>query len=177
MRKTFGKASVVIAHHMVKRSKNPRDNVTLMDNMRLFSDMGRGSGAIKGYCDVIVNQEWFDEDGEEVIHWGAFGKNIPDLSPRALSQTAPNSNLWAPTNLDHITETVKASLTVLREHAPNLFFESRAEAARLVMRARDVSRSTANDHVDKLIVQDLIRVRQDKKPSKKRPRLMFNVPS
>jgi hypothetical protein len=127
----FGKAAIIIAHHMVKRNMNRKENVKVTQDMRLFSDGGRGSGAIKGYCDIVNTQEWSQQDGEEIVHWGAFGKNIADLNPRALVQTGPNSGLWVPTEVDGLSQTVKASLRALKEHRASLVFVSRAEAAGL----------------------------------------------
>jgi hypothetical protein len=52
IRRTFGKSAVIIAHHMVKRSANKKENIRLVDDMRLFSDGGRGSGAIN-YEEIV----------------------------------------------------------------------------------------------------------------------------
>jgi hypothetical protein len=172
IRRTFGKAAIVIAHHMVKRSMNQKENVKLTHDMRLFSDGGRGSGAIKGYCDIIITQEWSQQDGEEIVHWGAFGKNIADLSPRALVQTGPNSGLWVPTDVEGLSQTVRASLRTLKEHRESLVFENRAEAAGLIMGARTLARSTANEHVDGLLRKGLITVEKTKGQPKS-PRLTF----
>lgn len=123
--------------------------------MRLFSDGGRGSGAIKGYCDVIVAQEWFKDGDDEIIHWGAFGKNTADLDPRTFVPTSENSGLWVPAEIDGLSQTVMASLRLLKAHNPELIFDSQAEAADRISRARGLGRSTANEHVKLLSAKGL----------------------
>ena len=172
IRRTFGKAAIIIAHHMVKRSMNQKENVKVTQDMRLFSDGGRGSGAIKGYCDIIITQEWSQQDGEEIVHWGSFGKNIADLNPRALVQTAPNSGLWVPTDVEGLSQTVSASLRSLKELRASLVIETRAEAAGLIMGARTLSRSTANEHIEALLRKGLITVKYTKGQPKS-PQLTF----
>ena len=175
IRKTFGKSAIIIAHHMVKRSMNAKENVKVMDDMRLFSDGGRGSGAIKGYCDIIVAQEWFKEGDDEIIHWGAFGKNIPDLGPRTFVPTSENSGLWVPAELNGLSQTVRASLRVLKEHNAELVFDSQAEAADRISGARGLGRSTANEHIKLLLAKGLIRIEKtQKRPA---PRLLQFIPA
>jgi hypothetical protein len=121
IRRPFGKEAmeaIIIAHHMVKRSMNQKENVKITQDMQLFSDGGRGSGAIRGYCDILITQEWSQQDGEEIVHWGAFAKNISDLNPWALVQTAPNSGLWVPTEVEGLSQTVRGSLRSLKEQRP-----------------------------------------------------------
>jgi hypothetical protein len=150
-----------------------------MDDMRLFSDGGRGSGAIKGYCDVIISQEWSKGGDEEIVHWGAFGKNIPDLAPRALVQTAENSGCWVPMEADGLSQTVRESLKALKEHEPGLVFEDRPLVVDLLERARGFKRSAAQEHVTKLVAKGLIQINKTKyveklKPS---PTLMGFIPA
>jgi hypothetical protein len=57
-----------------------------------------------------------------------------------------------------LSETLRMSLRALREHGSQLVFENKAQAVRLLMRARDFGRTEANWQVQELIARRLIRV-------------------
>lgn len=97
LRRLFGKAAVIVAHHMRKTFPAGRE-ITLQSDMRLWSDGARGSGAIKAHADVIVCQErTMEENSTEVIYVGAFLKDGPDIEPLRLQESDSQSFLWVAT--------------------------------------------------------------------------------
>jgi AAA domain len=147
------KSTIVIPHHMTKRSRNPKDNVRLSADMRLWSDGCRGSGAIKAHADVIVCQEHMKEDDTDVVYLGAFMKDAGDVDPMALEESAPESFLWVPQ--EKLPDELRRAYDVLRQSETTVW-PTQAEAARRVILANNVSRATANRHVKNLIQRRLL---------------------
>jgi len=88
--------TTIIPHHTVKSSRNPKENVRLVDNMRLWSEQCRGSGAIKGHADLIVCQEREIQDDTEIVYFGGFMKDSADIDPIPLVESAQESFLYVP---------------------------------------------------------------------------------
>jgi hypothetical protein len=61
-----------------------------------------------------------------------------------------------------LSQTLAASLQALKEHSRKLLFESKAQAAGLLIRARNLDRWSANEHVQTLLAKDLIRIEKPK---------------
>jgi len=95
IRAVFGKGAVIVAHHLRKRSTKG-DDPKLIKDMRAWSDLARGSSAIKAHADVIVCQELVNgkNDSDEVVYLGAFSKDAADIEPLRLVETAHESFLW-----------------------------------------------------------------------------------
>ena len=92
MQRVFRGAAVIVAHHMRKSGDNP---VTLVQDMRAWSDGARGSSAIKAHSDLIVLQErTVKSNGDEVVHLGAFLKDGADIEPVSLMGTDHESFYW-----------------------------------------------------------------------------------
>jgi hypothetical protein len=138
IRRVFGKAAVLIAHHMTKRG-NPKDGVALKDDMRGWSDGARGSGAIKAHADLIICQERVMAGDHEKVYWGAFLKDAPDIEPLPLVETDNESFLWCvspeiPSNL------VNPMDVVLKAGGP---FKNNTAVADLLMKNLGLTRPTA----------------------------------
>jgi len=145
IRRTFQR-TVVLPHHMVKRSQNRKENVRLKDEMRLWSEGARGSGAIKAHADVIVCQErTVEDDGTELVHWGAFLKDAPDVDPIALEESAPESFLWLPSRT--IPNELNNTLNTLRGGKEP--WANRTEVAEFLMQG-GMKRATAYRHIKNL---------------------------
>jgi hypothetical protein len=140
-------STIIIPHHMTKQSRNPKDNVRLVADMRLWSDGCRGSGAIKGHSDVIVCQDRVKEDDADVVYLGAFMKDAGDVDPMPLEESAPDSFLWVPRT--KLPEKLHTALDMLRKtDIPS--WPSRAAVAGTLM-SQGVKRATAFRHVKALI--------------------------
>ena len=151
IRQVFGKAAVVIAHHMTKRGGG-KDIVYLKDDMRAWSDGARGSGAIKAHADAIVCQEQVrDSDEGELIYWGAFLKDAGDIEPIPLIESDVESFYWEVS--PEIPSQLKPSLTVLQQAGGQ--FNNKAAAAK-AMEAAGRSRSSSYRDVEALIRRGLI---------------------
>jgi hypothetical protein len=105
LRRFFKKGAVIIAHHLRKRG-NSSSAPTLEDDMRVWSDDARGSGAIKAHADVIICQERIIDGQGEIVFWGAFLKDGADIQPIPLEETEAESFFW------HTTVTVPQYLQV-----------------------------------------------------------------
>lgn len=148
-RKVFRGATVIAAHHMTKRKL--REIVMLTQDMRLWSDCARGSGAIKAHADVIVCQERIMDKDREVVYWGAFGKDIADVEPVRLEESDELSFFWqssldVPAHLFLAIETLKKA---------GGRFASKGEVAGALKEGR-IPKSTAYRHVDALIYCGLL---------------------
>jgi len=104
--------TVILPHHMTKESQNPKDNAQLSKNMRLFSEGCRGSGAIKGYADVIICQQHTVEHDVDTVWFGAFMKDAADVDPIPLVESPSESFNWdLPIDVpDHLRKTLEILL-------------------------------------------------------------------
>lgn len=139
--------TVVIPHHMTKRSSNKKENVRLIEDMRLWSDRARGSGAIKAHADVILCQERVVEKDTEVVYLGAFLKDAPDVDPISLEESSPESFLWLPRQ--ELSDELQSSLGLLK-NSGIISWSNRAAIAKF-LQEHDMSRPTAFRHVKNLI--------------------------
>jgi hypothetical protein len=83
----FRRSSVIVPHHLKKRDTcSAKDVKAIVDDMRDFSDRGRGSAAIKAHADVIICQarEVDGKKDEEAVYWGAFGRDMEDIAAMKL---------------------------------------------------------------------------------------------
>ncbi len=94
IRDVFGRAAVLIAHHVRKRGGNPKSIPRLVQDMRRWSDEARGSGALKAHADMIVCQERCEDLDGEVVYLGAFGKDWADLPPMRLKESGHETFHW-----------------------------------------------------------------------------------
>lgn len=157
VRRYFGWGSVIISHHMRKQTGKPGETRLTLSNpgvMREWSDGARGSVAIKAHADVIVCQERKMEGENEVVYFGAFMKDGPDIEPIPLTQTEEESFLFAPSR--QVPPFLRGSYDVLK--AAEQSFD-RTSAARL-LQEHNVKRSTAFKHVQRLCELGLLQ-RQD----------------
>src|SRR5262249_5828573 len=91
----FKGKTVIVPHHLYKlHEKDENDAALLERDMRQWSDRGRGSGAIKAHADLIICQARAGEIEAPRLHVGAFGRDIIDIPPLELEQTAPESFTW-----------------------------------------------------------------------------------
>jgi hypothetical protein len=148
--KTFGNATVVISHHLRKRDRGVAQK--LMDDMRVWADEARGSSAITAHADVIVCQERIVENGMEKLHWGAYLRDSVDIEPMVLRESAPQNFLWevAP----DIPDELAMCLDPLR--AEGRAFQSRTDAARVLMNTPNTGRSTAFSRIKELLNRGLL---------------------
>jgi hypothetical protein len=153
--RTVFRRSTIIPHHTVKSSQNPKENVRLSDNMRLWSEICRGSGAIKGHADLIVCQERVFEDDKEIVYLGGFMKDAGDIDPMPLVESAHESFLWVPHT--KLPQALAASAEILRrtgsadgpDGSDGSWLNRSAVAAALV--AGGIPRATAYRHVKQLM--------------------------
>jgi RecA-family ATPase len=144
LRLVFGKATIIVAHHMRKRDK--KNDASLVGDMRAWSDGARGSVAIKAHSDVVVCQERVMENQTEVVYLGAFSKDAPDIEPLPLQESDAESFYW---NISpHIPGYLRDSYNALRQAGTQ--FTSKSEAASAIKQATKVSRATAFRHVQGL---------------------------
>jgi hypothetical protein len=153
IRAVFHRATV-IPHHMTKNSRNPRENTRLADDMRLWSEGCRGSGAIKGHADVIICQERETENDEtEVVHLGAFMKDAADVKPISLVESATDSFLWVP-HTELAKPTAVARDLLIKSGTES--WEHRSDVA-AVFESAGMKRSTAFARVKELLQRGVLR--------------------
>jgi predicted DNA-binding transcriptional regulator len=75
-----------------------------------------------------------------------------------------------------LSETLRASLQALKEHSKELVFETRGQAVRSLIRARDLDRYTAHEHVMGLMARGLIRFEKWTQ-GELQPRLLEIIPT
>lgn len=148
VRSYFGGSAVIITHHMRKSGGSNSSSVTLHGNMREWSDGCRGSGAIKAHADCIICQERrMDEDtGAEIIDWGVFAKDIPDIEPMALVETDAETFFWVPSR--EIPVRLRDSFDVLKTAGGK--FTDKAHAIDLIKKA-GISKSAAYRHIGEML--------------------------
>lgn len=148
LRRLFPGAAVVVAHHMRKPGSGEY-SLSLNEDMRAWSDGARGSGAIKAHVDVIVCQERIVENDAEVVYWGAFQRDEPDIEPMPLEETGPNTFFWQVSAqvLPHLLPSYNA---LKKAGGP---WPSKTAAAQVIQNAateKPPSRATAYRHLDTL---------------------------
>jgi len=157
LRQFFPESTVAISHHMRKAGSNPGVvSVTLKSDMRLWSDGARGSGAIKAHADVIVCQEREVEKETEIVYWGAFQRDEPDIMPMPLQESEPGSFFWqvAP----EIPEHLETSFKTLKKAGG--IFSDKSDAARALTGA-GVKKATAYRHLADLLNRGLLAKGED----------------
>jgi hypothetical protein len=147
-RQRFQGATVIIAHHMRKQAGGRDNPVKLKDNMREWSDGGRGSVAIKAHSDVIACQERDDSNGTEIIYFGAFMRDGADVTPLSLVETGPESFFFevVPT----VPETCQRSYSALKNAART--FVNKSDAAKVIEQETKLSRPSAFRHIGSLLL-------------------------
>jgi hypothetical protein len=148
----FGSAAVVISHHLRKRDRNPGHQHSLKDDMRVWADDARGSGAITAHADVIVCQERLVESGMEMLHLGAYLRDGADIEPMALRESHAESFLWkvAPDLPPELTHCLDA----LRQAGGE--FPNRTAAAAVLQHTVGTARSTAFSRITDLFNRGLL---------------------
>ncbi len=142
LRRVFRNAAVVVAHHMRKAHEN---GPTLVQDMRAFSDGGRGSTAIKAHADVIILQERSkDERGEEILYIGAFLKDGADIEPFTLMESDHESFHWC--IVPSVPGGHEASFRVLKDAGGS--FQTNSKAAQVLIESLGVGRATAFRHIN-----------------------------
>ena len=116
--------------------------------MRPWSDVARGSSAIKAHADVIVRQERAKEKDADFVYFGAFMKDAGDVDPCQLEESSQESFLWVPR--EKLPEARLNSYAILRDSGMDAW-PTQAEAARMIILSSGVSPSTANRLVNNLI--------------------------
>jgi hypothetical protein len=150
------KQTTIIPHHTVKSPRKSNENVRLVDDMRLWSEQCRGSGAIKGHADVIICQEReIDADDTEVVHLGGFMKDAGDIDPIPLVESAVDSFWWIPQT--KLPKSLCNSLDVLRQTGTTSWVNRSAVAATLILAG--IKRPTAFRHIKQLIQRGALRER------------------
>jgi len=142
LRRLFGGAALIIAHHMTKAGAGQWE-LRLKTDMRAWSDGARGSGAIKAHADVIVCQERSIEDEREVVSWGAFLRDDADIEPISVVESDPQSFYWE-ASLD-VPDHLRASYEALRKEGAR--FRTQNDAAQVLRRATGKSKATAYRHL------------------------------
>lgn len=148
------KQTTIIPHHTVKSPRKSNENVRLVDDMRLWSEQCRGSGAIKGHADVIICQEReIDADDTEVVWIGGFMKDAGDIDPVPLVESAADSFWWIPQT--KLPKPLCGSLDVLRQTGTTSWVNRAAVAATLILAG--IKRPTAFRHIKQLIQRGVLR--------------------
>jgi hypothetical protein len=153
MRRLFGSAAVIISQHMRKKSSKKADNwanLSVPGSMREWSDGARGSGAIKAHADVIVCQERITEGERELVYFGAFMKDGPDIEPMPLCETEEGSFFFRPSV--QVPSFLRNSYETLRMQGE---IKDRGAASELLQNS-GVRRSTAFKHVKQLMQRGLL---------------------
>jgi len=145
LRRLFGEAALIIAHHMTKAAAGQWE-LRLMNDMRAWSDGARGSGAIKAHADVIVCQERLIENEREVVSWGAFLRDDADIEPIPVVESNPLSFFWE-TSLD-VPDHLRPSYDALSKAA--IRFHGQSDAAQVIKRTTGKSKPTAYRHLNQL---------------------------
>jgi hypothetical protein len=121
--------------------------VRLENDMRTWSDAAHGSGAIKAHADVVVCQERETVDHSEVVFFGAFMKDGPDVEPTALEETDAESFFWVPR--PQVPAFLLNSYLALKDARKE--FANQAEAARVIADRTGLKRSACFNHVKALM--------------------------
>jgi len=143
----FGDASVVISHHLRKRNRKTSDQPKLKDDIRVWADEARGSGAINAHADAVIGQERREEKGLELLDLGAFLRDGADINPIVLRETGHETFFWE-VELDISTELLRC-LDAL-EKAPEKFRE-RAAAVKYLEQKLKIGRTTSYYRIRDLI--------------------------
>jgi hypothetical protein len=148
----FGDAAVVVSHHLRKRNRKRTDQVKLKEDMRMWADEARGSGAITAHADVIVCQEREVESGVELLHLGAYLRDGADVEPMVLRETCSESFLW------EIAPDIPLELTLcldaLRDAGGS--FQSRTDAVAILQQSLGSGRSTGFTRLNDLFKRGLV---------------------
>jgi hypothetical protein len=150
VRQHFPDAAVILTHHMTKRDGD--QTLTLKQDMRAWSDGARGSGAIKAHADVIVCQERTMEDGNEILHLGAFMKDGPDAEPTALEESDAKTFFWIPRA--EIPPHLQKSFEILTKAGGS--FSEKGEAV-ACLKSAGITKPTAYRHVDEMKSKGLLK--------------------
>lgn len=148
----FGDAAVVISHHLRKRTRKLNDQVNLKDDMRVWADEARGSGAITAHADVIVCQEREVEHGVELLHVGAYLRDGADIEPMVLRETEAETFLW------HIAPDIPLELTLCLDELQRAggTFPNRSAAAAVLQQSISCGRSTAFSRLNDLVKRGFV---------------------
>jgi hypothetical protein len=148
----FGDAGVVVSHHLRKRNRKRTEQVKLKEDMRMWADEARGSGAITAHADVIVCQEREVENGVELLQLGAYLRDAADIEPMVLRETCSGSFLW------EIAPDIPLELTLcldaLRDAGGS--FQSRTAAVAILQQSMGSGRSTGFTRLNDLIKRGLV---------------------
>jgi hypothetical protein len=152
----FGNSAVVISHHLRKRNRKKDDQPLLQNEMRVWADEGRGSGAITAHADVIICQERVVEDELERLYLGAYLRDGADIEPMALRESDVESFFWqvAPDLPANLALCLDALHGVARE------FPNRTAAAGVLEQKMSFRRSTAFDRVREMLNRGLLKDEQ-----------------
>jgi hypothetical protein len=134
----FKDAAVVISHHLRKRDRKTNNQLRLKDDLRVWADEARGSSAITAHADVIICQERVIEGSIEMLHWGAYLRDAPDIEPMVLRESSLQSFFWqvAP----DISSDLMESLDALRKAGGE--FPNRTVAVTILQSSLGTGRST-----------------------------------
>jgi len=145
--------TTIIPHHTVKSPRKANENVRLVDDMRLWSEQCRGSGAIKGHSDVIICQEReIDTDDTEVVYIGGFMKDAGDIDPIPIVESAADSFWWIPQT--KLPAALQKSFEALRGSGIAAWADRKGVSETLMLAG--VSRATAFRHIKQLIQRGVI---------------------
>lgn len=149
----FGESAVVISHHLRKRNRKKSEQPTLREDMRVWADEARGSGAITAHADVIICQERVVEHELERLDLGAYLRDGADIEPIALRESEPQSFFWqvAPDVPGRLVECLNAL------HAAGGQFLNRAAAVAVLEQRAAVGRSTAYNRVEEMLNRGLLK--------------------
>lgn len=144
--------TIIVSHEPRKVSRV--DYVPLEENMRLWADSSRGSGAIIEHADVVICQERVEEDGEEIVYMGSFSNNEADAGPFRLIPSEHYRQVAPTPPPEHLRKTLdKLRSTCERAENPECF-ESYGDAAKWLHENAGVKKSTAYRHVQRgLLIQ------------------------
>ena len=147
----FGDSTVVISQHLRKRNRKKTDQPVLNDDMRVWADEARGSGAITAHADVIVCQERVVEGGLERLYLGAYMRDGADIEPMPLRETEMQSFLW------QVAPDVPANLAVCLDALKGIGAFLNRKAASVVLEQKlGIGRSTAYDRIRELLNRGLL---------------------
>jgi len=144
MQRVFKGAAVIAAHHMRKPSENA---CSLAQDMRAFSDGARGSSAIKAHSDVIISQERISDEGNEIVHLGAFLKDGADVEPISLMESDHESFYWE--IVTSVPQQLRESCNAL--HNAGGRFSDKAEAVKQITNSTKASRATAYRQINAML--------------------------
>jgi hypothetical protein len=154
--RVFCGAAVVLCHHM--RKQQGEKAVSLVEDMRTWSDGGRGSSAIKAHADVIVLQERSENDkGEEIVHIGAYLKDGADIEPFPTMESDHLSFFW------QVVVSMPEKLKPAYEALTGGTYQNKGKAAEQIQKSTGVSRSTGWRWLEELVRLKLVSEGQDGK--------------